>query len=122
MVHLTKALLGAVLALSVVLTPALSAPSTTSITPTKGGAAATPAPSGGTNGATTTPTMIFNLPTPSPTSTPPPLTNPAQQLACPAIMIRDNNPNPNVTIEGRVCHMGCCVPCPAINSFYEPNK
>ncbi|KAF9126892.1 hypothetical protein BGW39_006273 [Mortierella sp. 14UC] len=120
MVRLTKALLGAMLALSVVLTPALSAPS---VTPsTKSGA---PAPTG--NATAPTATTNFILPSPAPTTTPTspggggPLTpNPA--MRCPAIMIPDPNPDPKNPIPNRLCTNGCCVKCPAVNSFYEPNQ
>lgn len=112
MVRLTKALLGAVLALSVVLTPALSQV-TTSTKPTASG------PPGNAT-ATPTPTTNFHLPTPTPTTAPPVTPNPGQQVRCPAIMIPD--PDPGVVIHGRACVGGCCVRCPAINSFYEPHK
>ncbi|KAK3830166.1 MAG: hypothetical protein JOS17DRAFT_791396 [Linnemannia elongata] len=112
MVRLTKALLGAVLALSVVLTPALSQVTNSS----------KPAPSGpaGNATATSTPTTNFILPTPAPTPAPPVTSNPDHQVRCPAIMIPD--PDPGIVIHGRACVGGCCVRCPAINSFYEPHK
>ncbi|KAF9924194.1 hypothetical protein FBU30_005789 [Linnemannia zychae] len=114
MVCLIKALFGAALALTVVFTPALSAPSTTTSS-TKGGA--TP-----TGNGTLIPTTSFILPTPAPAPTSPVPPNPAQQQngGCPALMIPD--PNPSNPVNGRVCVKGCCVRCPAINSFYEPGR
>ncbi|KAF9903886.1 hypothetical protein EC991_003223 [Linnemannia zychae] len=122
MVRFTKAVLGAMMVLSVVLTPTLSAPSVTPST-SKGGA---PAPTG--NATAPTATTNFILPSPAPTTAPTspgggggPLTpNPA--MRCPAIMIPDPNPDPKTPIPNRLCTNGCCVKCPAVNSFYEPNQ
>ncbi|KAG0217511.1 hypothetical protein BGX33_010402 [Mortierella sp. NVP41] len=120
MVRLSKALVATMLALSVVMTPVLSQKATTM---TKGGATATAS----VNPAT--PTINFILPSAAPAPATP-SANPSnnntdlqpapQQKACPALLIPD--PNPGVVTPGQSCAKGCCIRCPAINSFYEPNR
>ncbi|KAG0272547.1 hypothetical protein BGZ95_011698, partial [Linnemannia exigua] len=123
MVRLTKTLLGAMLALSVVLTPTLSAPP---VTPSATKSGAGPAPTG--NVTTPTATTNFILP-PAASTTAPPTTpggggplSPNPAMRCPAIMIPDPNPDPKNPIPNRICTGGCCVKCPAVNSFYEPDQ
>ncbi|ORZ26530.1 hypothetical protein BCR41DRAFT_384590 [Lobosporangium transversale] len=72
---------------------------------------------------TTTPTTNFFLPTSTPPSLPPSISQPSPPAPgqgthiCPGPLIPNTH---NLSIQ--TCMEGCCIKCPAVNSFYEPNK
>ncbi|KAF9978131.1 hypothetical protein BGZ65_007107, partial [Modicella reniformis] len=106
MVKPAKSLFGGVLALFVFLFASVEAATTTTVT--KGG----PTPSAA-------PTFFF--PSPAPTSLP--STKPSggsdnsTMRSCPGPLI------PNIhNLKIQTCMDSCCLKCPAINNFYEPNK
>ncbi|KAG0328488.1 hypothetical protein BGZ99_005183 [Dissophora globulifera] len=96
---------------SLVLVAALAAPTTTSKAP----AAVTPSLIAPTSEA---PTTIFIIPTPAPTLPvlAPQGTDNSTFSSCPGPLI------PNIhNLQISTCLGSCCIKCPAIESFYEPN-
>ncbi|KAG0029395.1 hypothetical protein BGZ81_003832 [Podila clonocystis] len=96
------------MALALLLVSTITAQSTTTSTRTSGTATATP-----------TATTDFILPSgvPSPSSPTSPITpKPPSSHSCPGPLIPNSR---NLTIN--TCSGACCIRCPAIESFYEPN-
>ncbi|KAF9985992.1 hypothetical protein BGZ75_002329 [Mortierella antarctica] len=116
MVRLAKSLVGALVALSVVLPAAVSAQKTASAKP---GPTGSPTPSS-LAPAPATGTIVFNLPTAVPTPAPvaPPNGSGNQTLAgCPGPLIANT-----LNLKSPTCMGPCCIKCPAVESFYEPNE
>ncbi|KAI1317153.1 hypothetical protein EDD11_008944 [Mortierella claussenii] len=126
MVRLASSLAaGAVLALCMLLTATDAAPTTAATTTGTGKPAPTNLPPAMTATTATTTTTATGTPTSNyilPTYTLPPANSPKgsdnQTLAiCPGPLIANTR---NLQIS--TCMGPCCIKCPAIESFYEPNK
>ncbi|KAF9960255.1 hypothetical protein BGZ72_007513 [Mortierella alpina] len=118
MVRLAKSLVGVLVALSVVFPAAVSAQKPGATT-----ASAKPGPTGSATAslapAPATGTAVFNLPTAVPSApVPPPNGSGNQTLArCPGPLIANT-----LNLKSSTCMGPCCIKCPAVESFYEPNK
>ncbi|KAJ3174822.1 hypothetical protein HK101_010821 [Irineochytrium annulatum] len=60
------------------------------------------------------PPAVIVAPAPAPAS------SPAALSQCPAPLLPDPNAGTNVTVDQRLCSVGCCMPCPVLNNFYKP--
>ncbi|KAI9342312.1 hypothetical protein BDR26DRAFT_283231 [Obelidium mucronatum] len=76
----------------------------------------------------TTPSCLGYSATPTSSDVAKPTGQPPAPASCPSFLIRNpdyntSNPSQSLTpVLGRQCNGPCCVPCPHVHQFYDPNN